>query len=1212
MASTVEGSVVVDVDMNVNDAEHELTRLKKKITQLDFDLGEKVFKRHDLSSELVQARKELEKLKAEKPAVLVGDTFADNTEYYEKLKAAEKRVSDLSQQIKKIDEEIDAGNLTLEYTKMRYGEILPIAQNLRKEEEARVAAEKQAKEEAKKAREEAKQAERQAREEAKQAERQAREEAKQAERQAREEAKQAERQAREEAKRQEQAFKEAEAAVAAQIAQQRLLDIKESAVVADQKLVDMQEELTRLAQRRKELEASGVGLGHKEYDDILVRTKEINQELREYQDGLLAANEREKNIANSAGEIVSPLSSVEEKLSSILEKLRQQQLMVGAVNQELMDAVGIQGKVKGLTQEFTLGSKIALVELAQVGIKPLNKIIGIFSTRVSGAAKQQKKLSDEAKKTAGSMGSFASCLKGILASAFIFNILSAGLRNMTQWMGKAVKSNKQASAAIAKLKGALLTLAQPILQVVIPVFITLVNIITKVVSAISSVVSAIFGTTADKSAAAAENLYDEQKALDGVGSAAKEAGKQLANFDEINQFSSEDSAGGGGGGTSGIEPDFDNSFIKDELDKITALLGGALLAIGVVLTFTGANIPLGLGLMAVGAIMLGSAIMANWDSISQALQGPLGVITALFGGALLVLGAILAFSGANIPLGLGLMVAGALALAGGIAANWDTLSGVLQGPIGVITALLSGALLVLGAIMAFSGANIGLGIGLMILGAVGLAATVAANWNAVSEALQGPIGVVTALVSGALIVLGAIFTFTGAHIALGIALMALGAAGLATAAAVNWETIQTALQGPIGTITAIVSTALLVLGAVLLFSGAAIPLGIGMIAVGAIGLAASMAANWDSITQTLGGTIGAITAIVSAAMLVLGVILIFTGAAAPLGLGLLIAGATGLAVAVAPNWDFIKEAISGAYDSMIQWWDTTGSKFFTLEYWAGLAKDMLDGLFGGLANIGERISEWGGSFINGVKDFFGIHSPSTEFESLGGYMMAGLGNGVNDSSTMVVSSFNVMFTAITALCTDNVALMQASLAAFLAHMATVFLTEWSGIWKDSYTATHSNILKVLGDISALNAKLASIERNITITITTVRKEVSGGSGGGISSRETVPRMSLPRIANIPALARGAVIPPNREFMAILGDQKSGTNIEAPLDTIVEAFNRANRESGGNAQVVALLQALLSAVKAGQTMEVDRRQFGRVVREVYNEESRRVGVNFAGG
>ena len=33
------------------------------------------------------------------------------------------------------------------------------------------------------------------------------------------------------------------------------------------------------------------------------------------------------------------------------------------------------------------------------------------------------------------------------------------------------------------------------------------------------------------------------------------------------------------------------------------------------------------------------------------------------------------------------------------------------------------------------------------------------------------------------------------------------------------------------------------------------------------------------------------------------------------------------------------------------------------------------------------------------------------------------------------------------------------------------------------------------------------------------------------------------------LAQGAVIPPNREFLAVLGDQRSGPNIEAPLSTI---------------------------------------------------------------
>lgn len=49
---------------------------------------------------------------------------------------------------------------------------------------------------------------------------------------------------------------------------------------------------------------------------------------------------------------------------------------------------------------------------------------------------------------------------------------------------------------------------------------------------------------------------------------------------------------------------------------------------------------------------------------------------------------------------------------------------------------------------------------------------------------------------------------------------------------------------------------------------------------------------------------------------------------------------------------------------------------------------------------------------------------------------------------------------------------------------------------------------------------------------------------------SVPEFTIPRF--IPKLAQGAVIPPNREFLAVLGDQKHGTNIEAPLDTIKQA------------------------------------------------------------
>ena len=71
-------------------------------------------------------------------------------------------------------------------------------------------------------------------------------------------------------------------------------------------------------------------------------------------------------------------------------------------------------------------------------------------------------------------------------------------------------------------------------------------------------------------------------------------------------------------------------------------------------------------------------------------------------------------------------------------------------------------------------------------------------------------------------------------------------------------------------------------------------------------------------------------------------------------------------------------------------------------------------------------------------------------------------------------------------------------------------------------------------------------------------------------------MPLPSIGDfeIPALARGAVIPPNRSFMAVLGDQKHGTNIEAPLSTIQEAVVQAFAEMGPE-----FAQAIVMALSA---------------------------------
>lgn len=56
--------------------------------------------------------------------------------------------------------------------------------------------------------------------------------------------------------------------------------------------------------------------------------------------------------------------------------------------------------------------------------------------------------------------------------------------------------------------------------------------------------------------------------------------------------------------------------------------------------------------------------------------------------------------------------------------------------------------------------------------------------------------------------------------------------------------------------------------------------------------------------------------------------------------------------------------------------------------------------------------------------------------------------------------------------------------------------------------------------------------------------------------------SLPTF-NLPRLAKGTVIPPRHEFMAVLGDQKRGTNIEAPLETIKQANREVMQEFMGS-------------------------------------------------
>ena len=482
----------------------------------------------------------------------------------------------------------------------------------------------------------------------------------------------------------------------------------------------------------------------------------------------------------------------------------------------------------------------------------------------------------------------------------------------------------------------------PVLNAILPYAIALAKVLRMVADAIASffgfkLPEVDYSSLSNGASAVGDLAGNADDASDGLGKASKAAKKlknNLLGIDELNIISpdNDDSSGSGsgagaglGGGGLGIElPSYDFlgdlvsskvedivGMIKDAINEIMAVLCTALLVIGAILAFSGVNVPLGLGLMAVGAIGLVAVIAENWNGMSERLAKVLSICLGILGGFLLVLGAFLTFSGANVPLGIALMAAGAVAFATAATINWKFLDGKLTDVLATLMGIIGGALLALGVILVVSGAFMPLGIALIALGAASMASAVALAWDSMPKQLKDVIADITAIVGGALIALGLILAFSGVATPLGIALIAAGAVSLVSAVALKWDSLTGTVKEKIMAIVALVSGALIGIGLILALTGVATPLGIGLIAAGAVGLAATASLNWNFLVEKVKGFLKELGIAVGAALLVLGIILCVTGVGLPIGIGLIVAGAASIVAGVALNWGSIKDKIKG-------------------------------------------------------------------------------------------------------------------------------------------------------------------------------------------------------------------------------------------------------------------------------------------------------------
>lgn len=467
----------------------------------------------------------------------------------------------------------------------------------------------------------------------------------------------------------------------------------------------------------------------------------------------------------------------------------------------------------------------------------------------------------------------------------------------------------------------------PALNAILPYAIAVVQVIREIANALANLagfkLTDVDYSGVNSAAVGAGSLADN---LDDAAGAAKKLKQYTAGFDELNVFAPNtgSGSGAGAGGAGGFDfdlPTYDflgdavqtrigeiKKMIEDTLAEITTIVSGFMLAVGAILVVTGVNIPLGVGLMAAGAVGLAATVGLNWTAMSSELASTLALITGVVGGFLLALGAIMAFSGANLPLGIALMALGGASLVSAAVINWHNSDRHLTDALTTLTGVLAGASLAVGAMLAFTGVATGLGIALMAIGAVTLVSAAALNWNSIPDALASPLSRVGLLVSGATLALGAILAFSGC-MPLGIALMAIGATSLVSVMALNWNGLSDEIQNVIAIITTVVSVAFLAIGAALAFSGANIPLGLALLAAGAVTMGTAIMPNWNDLSDNVQQKISMITTVVGGALLAVGAILALSGVALPLGLGLMAAGALSLGAVATLNWDFVVNSI---------------------------------------------------------------------------------------------------------------------------------------------------------------------------------------------------------------------------------------------------------------------------------------------------------------
>lgn len=900
----------------------------------------------------------------------------------------------------------------------------------------------------------------------------------------------------------------------------------------------------------------------------------LGQQLKYAENDLAALNQKRSEIVGGNENLKQSYVSLSESIKNAFS------IMANRIKHPFQTMKSIASSAIGATSKLLSG-------MVSVAKKSGSAISGIAST-LKKATSAIFGLGNGAKKSGSMLSAFASRLKGIALSLLIFNWITKAFNAMVSGMKTGFSNFAGYSAEFANsvqsMKNAMSTLGNqaaaafaPLVQAAIPMLVSLINTLTRATTAVAQFIAAITGKSTFKKATKVQEDY--AGALGKTAGAAKNANKQLSSLDKLNNLTTNDGGGGGGGGGGGANygdmfEDADvSSQIKDFADLIKKSWEAAdFTEVGAII---GKKLKEGLesipweemqttaekvgkslgtlinGFVEVGGLgytigkSIGEAINAgieavasfaknlHWDSIGKfiadGINGALSSIdwnTALT--AAVALGSGLArmlnnaltpevFENIGCTIGMGLNTALAFALS--FVSTFDWIS---------------------------FGTNIGNGIKTAIQ---------TINWSLLGELIGGAVQGIIDTFAGfvetkpwdgigskiAIAINHAISKINLAEFAASASVFVIGILGEISAAiaGTDWSKVASDVVAAIkaidwmGIASGLFDIGKELIGAILdAFKKLPTPVQIAAAAIGGF-IAAFTTAS--AITKFIG--------IVQSVISIVGAVVSVLGGPLTIAIGAVIA----IGALLIANWDSIKDAAGKLGAKIKEKWEEI--KLATSTTWSAI-KGVLTTTWNGIKSVASPI-------FNAVKTIV-----TTVWKAI---------------KTVTSTVWNAIKTVVTTV--FNVIKDKAGISKIIKDKV---VSAWNSIkdktvsiWNGIKNAIKTPINAIIGFINSFISGVASGINGLIDMLNKFKVDIPEGVPlvGGKTLGFDLSKITAPKI---PALATGTVVPPNREFMALLGDNKREPEVVSPLSTMKQAnkeaimevlselgLNSRNGRNGGN-------------------------------------------------